>query len=92
MQEKNDIKGFLFTSTSEIYGNAEIIHTPEKYCGCVNPIGRRIVYDEGKRAVKTYCMAYYQEYGIPIRIAIIFNTYGPRLDVKLTSHYGRLIA
>ncbi|MEM2143717.1 MAG: UDP-glucuronic acid decarboxylase family protein [Candidatus Jordarchaeaceae archaeon] len=89
---KNDIEGFLFTSTSEIYGDAEQIPTPEDHWGNVNPIGPRAVYDEGKRVAETYCMAYHQKHGLPIRISRIFNTYGPRLDVKSTSQYGRVIA
>ncbi len=85
------IKGFLFTSTSETYGDAEQFPTPEDYWGNVNPIGPRAVYDEGKRVAETYCMAYYHKHGLPIRISRIFNTYGPRLDVKSTSQYGRVI-
>jgi len=88
---KNDVEGFLFTSTSEIYGDAKVIPTPEDYWGNVNPVGPRSVYDEGKRVAETYCIAYFQKYDLPIRIARIFNTYGPRLDVKSTSQYGRVI-
>ena len=88
---KNDVKGFLLTSTSEIYGDAAIIPTPEDYWGNVNPIGPRSIYDEGKRVAETYSISYRQKYGLPIRIARIFNTYGPRLDVKSTSQYGRVI-
>ena len=88
---KNDVKGFLFTSTSEIYGDAEIIPIPEHYWGNVNPIGPRSIYDEGKRVAETYCISFFQEYRLPVRVARIFNTYGPRLDVKSTSQYGRVI-
>jgi len=88
---KNDVEGFLFTSTSEIYGDAKVIPTPEDYWGNVNPVGPRSIYDEGKRVAETYCIAYFQKYDLPIRIARIFNTYGPRLDVKSTSQYGRII-
>lgn len=88
---KNDARGFLLTSTSEIYGDATIIPTPEDYWGNVNPIGPRSIYDEGKRVAETYSLSYHQKYKLPIRIARIFNTYGPRLDTKLTSQYGRVI-
>lgn len=89
---KNDVEGLLFSSTSEIYGDAEAIPTPEDYWGNVNPIGPRSVYDEGKRVAETYCTTYFQKYGLPVRVARIFNTYGPRLDIKSTSQYGRVIA
>jgi len=89
---KNDVEGFLFSSTSEIYGDAEVIPTSEEYWGNVNPIGPRSVYDEGKRVAETYCIAYFHKYSLPIRVARIFNTYGPRLDAKSTSQYGRVIA
>jgi len=88
---KNNAKGFLFTSTSETYGDAQVIPTPEHYWGNVNPTGPRSIYDEGKRVAETYSMAYFQKYHVPVRIARIFNTYGPRLDVKSTSQYGRVI-
>jgi UDP-glucuronate decarboxylase len=88
---KNDVEGFLFSSTSESYGDAEVVPTPESYWGNVNPIGPRSVYDEGKRVAEAYCMAYHRKYNLPIRIARIFNTYGPRLDVSSTSQYGRVI-
>jgi UDP-glucuronate decarboxylase len=87
---KNDVEGILFSSTSETYGDAEVVPTPESYWGNVNPIGPRSVYDEGKRVAEAYCMAYYRKYNLPIRIARIFNTYGPRLDVSSTSQYGRV--
>lgn len=88
---RNDVEGFLFTSTSEIYGDADVIPTPEDYWGNVNPIGPRSIYDEGKRVAETYCVSYFQKYGLPVKITRIFNTYGPRLDVKSTSQYGRVI-
>ncbi|MDQ1281001.1 MAG: UDP-glucuronate decarboxylase [Thermoproteota archaeon] len=88
---KNDIEGFLLSSTSEIYGDATIIPTPEDYWGNVNPIGPRSIYDEGKRVAETYSLSYCQKYGLPVRIARIFNTYGPRLDTKSTNQYGRVI-
>jgi len=88
---ENSIQGFLLTSTSEVYGDANVIPTPEDYWGNVNPVGPRSMYDEGKRVAETYCISYFQKYHLPIRIARIFNTYGPRLDVKLTSQYGRVV-
>ncbi|MDI6806911.1 MAG: SDR family oxidoreductase [Candidatus Aenigmarchaeota archaeon] len=93
LARRNDIKSFLFTSTSEIYGNPpdEAIPTPESYYGYVNPYGQRSMYDEGKRAAESYCYSYFIKYNLPIRIARIFNTYGPRLDIKSTSQYGRVI-
>jgi len=82
---------FLFTSTSEVYGNAELIPTPENYYGYVNPFGPRSMYDEGKRAAEAYCYSYFQTYRLSVRVARIFNTYGPRLDVSNVG-YGRVIA
>lgn len=81
----------LFTSTSEVYGDAEVIPTPETYWGKVNPIGPRSCYDEGKRFGEALCMAYFREYGLDVRIARIFNTYGPRMDWKNPSAYGRVV-
>ena len=67
-------------STSEIYGDPEIHPQVETYRGQVNPIGPRACYDEGKRAAETLCFDYRRTYGIDIRVARIFNTYGPRMD------------
>ncbi|UCH03254.1 MAG: SDR family oxidoreductase [Candidatus Bathyarchaeota archaeon] len=85
------VKTFLFASTSEVYGDAKIIPTPESYCGNVNLFGPRSVYDEGKRAAELYCYSYHKQFHLPIRIARIFNTYGPRLDAKLNTQYGRVV-
>lgn len=79
----------LFTSTSEVYGNPEVVPTPESYWGRVNPIGLRSPYDESKRFGEALCMAYLREYDTDVRVARIFNTYGPRLDFK--SSYARVI-
>jgi UDP-glucuronate decarboxylase len=79
----------LYTSTSEVYGDAEIIPTPEDYWGRVNPIGLRSCYDEAKRFGEALCMAYFREYDVDVRIARIFNCYGPRIDVE--SNYARVI-
>ena len=89
--KEQDVKAILFTSTSEVYGDAQIIPTPENYWGYVNPFGPRSCYDEGKRAAEAYCYAFWIKYKLPIRIARIFNTYGPRLDVESTSQYGRVV-
>lgn len=80
---------FLFTSTSEVYGNAEVIPTPETYNGNVSPVGVRGCYDESKRCGEALCMAYLRQYGLDVRIARIFNTYGPRM--RADGVYGRVI-
>lgn len=79
----------LFTSTSEIYGQAEVFPTPETYRGSVNTLGIRGCYDEAKRAGEAYCMAYHRQHGLDVRIVRIFNTYGPRM--RSDGHYGRVI-
>jgi UDP-glucuronate decarboxylase len=81
----------LYTSTSEVYGETDKIPTPEGYYGYVNSFGPRAVYDEGKRVAEAYCYAYWKKFGTKVRIARIFNTYGPKLDVKQTSQYGRVV-
>jgi UDP-glucuronate decarboxylase len=68
-------------STSEIYGDPEIHPQPESYWGRVNPIGPRACYDEGKRAAETLFFDYHRQHGLDIRVARIFNTYGPRMAV-----------
>lgn len=70
---------YLLASTSEVYGDPEVHPQPEDYWGKVNPIGPRSVYDEAKRFAEAMAMAYYREHGIDVRIARIFNTYGPRM-------------
>ncbi len=86
---RSDAK-FLFTSTSEVYGKAHAIPTPEDYWGYVNPVGPRSPYDEGKRYAEALTMAYVRQYDLDARIARIFNTYGPRLDWRIAG-YGRVI-
>ncbi len=81
---------FLFTSTSEIYGDAKIIPTPESYWGNVNPIGPRSPYDESKRFSEALSKAYERKYGLDVRIVRIFNTYGPRL--RSEGLYGRAVS
>lgn len=90
---KNKIKGFLFTSTSEIYGNIDDANIPTKetYYGNTNSFGPRSMYDEGKRAAEAYCYSYHKKFQMPVRISRTFNTFGPRLDVESTSQYGRAI-
>jgi UDP-glucuronate decarboxylase len=69
----------LQASTSEVYGDPEIDPQVEEYWGRVNPIGIRSCYDEGKRTAETLFTDYHRQYGVDIRIARIFNTYGPRM-------------
>ncbi|CAF1891438.1 hypothetical protein F2Q70_00014734 [Brassica cretica] len=71
----------LLTSTSEVYGDPLIHPQPESYWGNVNPIGVRSCYDEGKRVAETLMFDYHRQHGIEIRIARIFNTYGPRMNI-----------
>lgn len=68
---------FLFASTSEVYGDAEISPQPETYFGNVNPNGIRSVYDEGKRFGEAATFAYLRKYDLDVRLIRIFNTYGP---------------
>jgi dTDP-glucose 4,6-dehydratase len=70
---------FLLTSTSEVYGDPLVHPQPESYWGNVNPIGPRSCYDEAKRYAEALTMAYHRVHGLRVRIARIFNTYGPRL-------------
>jgi UDP-glucuronate decarboxylase len=70
----------LQASTSEVYGDPDVHPQKEDYWGNVNPIGIRSCYDEGKRVAETLCMDYHRQNGVDIRIARIFNTYGPRMD------------
>jgi len=72
----------LQASTSEVYGDPLIAEQTEEYWGNVNPIGIRACYDEGKRAAETLFFDYYRQYGIRIKVARIFNTYGPRMDLN----------
>ncbi len=70
----------LQASTSEVYGDPEVHPQPEAYWGKVNPIGIRACYDEGKRVAETLFFDYWRQYELPIKVARIFNTYGPRMD------------
>lgn len=80
----------LFASTSEVYGDAEIVPTPESYWGKVNPIGPRSCYDEGKRFAEALLMAYCKQYGLDVKVPRIFNSYGPRL--REDGLYGRAMS
>ena len=79
---------FLLASTSEIYGNPKINPQNENYHGYVNPIGIRSCYDEGKRISETLCSDYKRMHNLDIRIARIFNTYGPRMN----NYDGRVVS
>ncbi len=72
----------LQASTSEVYGDPEIHPQPEEYWGSVNPIGPRSCYDEGKRVAETLMMDYHRQNGVQVRVARIFNTYGPRMSIR----------
>jgi len=79
---------FFQASTSEIYGDPEVSPQSETYFGRVNPIGIRACYDEGKRAAETLIFDHHRQYGLDIRVARIFNTYGPRM----TLNDGRVVS
>jgi dTDP-glucose 4,6-dehydratase len=70
---------FFLSSTSECYGDPLVHPQPETYWGNVNPVGPRSVYDEAKRFAEAITMAYHRAHDVPVRIARIFNTYGPRM-------------
>jgi UDP-glucuronate decarboxylase len=72
----------LQASTSEVYGDPEVHPQTEAYWGNVNPIGTRACYDEGKRAAETLFSDYHRQYGTIVKIARIFNTYGPCMDAN----------
>lgn len=80
----------LQASTSEVYGDPEIHPQPETYRGCVNPIGLRSCYDEGKRMAETLFFDYHRQHQVDIRVIRIFNTYGPRMsqnDGRVVSNF-----
>jgi UDP-glucuronate decarboxylase len=81
---------FLLASTSEVYGDPEIHPQAEEYWGNVNPIGIRSCYDEGKRVAETLSFDYHRQNDVDIRVARIFNTYGPRMlenDGRVVSNF-----
>jgi UDP-glucuronate decarboxylase len=80
----------LLTSTSEVYGDPAVHPQSESYWGNVNPIGIRSCYDEGKRAAETLFFDYHRQHGLPIKVARIFNTYGPKMqpdDGRVVSNF-----
>lgn len=80
----------LQASTSEVYGDPRVHPQPESYWGHVNPIGSRSCYDEGKRCAETLFFDYRRQYGMPVKVARIFNTYGPRMhpeDGRVISNF-----
>lgn len=80
----------LLTSTSEVYGDPKIHPQVETYWGNVNPIGPRSCYDEGKRVAETMMYAYEEQTGVEVRVARIFNTFGPRMhpnDGRVVSNF-----
>ena len=80
----------LFASTSEVYGDPEVHPQKESYWGNVNPIGPRACYDEAKRVAEAMCYAYAQQENVEVRVARIFNTYGPRMilnDGRVVSNF-----
>lgn len=80
----------LQASTSEVYGDPEVHPQTEDYRGSVNPLGPRACYDEGKRCAETLFFDYYREHALDIKVARIFNTYGPRMhprDGRVVSNF-----
>jgi UDP-glucuronate decarboxylase len=80
----------LLASTSEVYGDPEVHPQPEGYRGAVNPVGVRACYDEGKRCAESLTMDFARSHGVSVRIARIFNTYGPRMardDGRVVSNF-----
>ena len=80
----------LQASTSEVYGDPEVHPQAESYWGRVNPIGLRACYDEGKRCAETLFFDYWRQHGMPVKVARIFNTYGPRMhpnDGRVVSNF-----
>ncbi len=79
----------VYASTSEVYGNAAVVPTPESYYGYVSSVGIRSCYDEGKRFGEAVCMAYFRQHGVHVRIPRIFNSYGPR--IRSDGIYARVV-
>jgi len=87
---KRTLARILQASTSEVYGDPELHPQPESYWGNVNPIGVRSCYDEGKRCAETLFFDYRRQHNLPIKVARIFNTYGPRMlpnDGRVVSNF-----
>lgn len=89
LARKHDSR-ILFASSSEVYGDAKVIPTPESYWGNVNPVGVRSCYDEGKRFGEALFLAFHREYKLDARIVRIHNTYGPRL--RADGAYARALS
>jgi len=89
LARKNDARVF-YASSSEAYGDPEVFPTPESYEGKVDPLGPRSCYEEGKRFGESLCKAYHDQYGLDVRIARLFNSYGPRLRAE--GFYGRVVS
>lgn len=81
LTKKNNAK-ILQASTSEVYGDPELSPQPEHYRGSVSVTGVRACYDEGKRCAETLCYEYRRQHGLDIKVARIFNTYGPRMQIN----------
>jgi UDP-glucuronate decarboxylase len=85
------VKAKIFqASTSEVYGDPTVHPQKENYWGHVNPVGRRSCYDEGKRCAETLFFDYRRQHGLPVKVARIFNTYGPRMhpnDGRVVSNF-----
>ncbi|MCA6108649.1 UDP-glucuronic acid decarboxylase family protein [Bradyrhizobium cenepequi] len=89
LAQKNSAR-VLQASTSEVYGDPEVHPQPESYLGHVNTIGPRACYDEGKRAAETLMFDYQRTHGVEVKVARIFNTYGPRMlenDGRVVSNF-----
>ena len=87
---RRDGARFLLASTSEVYGDPTVHPQPESYWGSVNPLGVRAVYDESKRYAEALAMTYHREFGVDVKIARLFNTYGPGLaaaDGRVVSNF-----
>ena len=82
LARKKKVKSMLFLSSSEIYGDPELIPTPESYVGKVSCTGPRACYDESKRLAERISILYFEQYQIPIKIARPFNVYGPYLNLN----------
>src|SRR3954465_7398248 len=80
----------LQASTSEVYGDPQVHPQPESYAGCVNTLGPRACYDEGKRCAESLVMDFHRSHGVETRLVRIFNTYGPRVafdDGRVVSNF-----
>jgi UDP-glucuronate decarboxylase len=91
LQLAQQLKAKIFqASTSEVYGDPKVHPQPENYWGHVNPIGHRSCYDEGKRCAETLFFDFHRQFGVKIKLARIFNTYGPRMhpaDGRVVSNF-----